>query len=246
MQKYKHVFATCLLVTSLSVSTESLAEIVDGVPTPPKRPDVMSVSPAYIEYLKNKTKGIEYTPSPSAKSEEKEKSQPQKQRDTVIGSQAALKNIDANGVLSVLSGNKILLQTPPLPKRKPITLSSAKHMNGLNTHAGTEPETTLVSFTIEPGKIQINEDIEGFLENHALRLFNDNKSMTMQIHAYATPVDNAEYSDVRLSLARALEVRSFLIKHDIDPTRLKLSPMGVDNKNNSDDRIDLLFIAPQN
>ena len=70
--------------------------------------------------------------------------------------------------------------------------------------------------------------------------------MSMQIHAYATPVDNTEYSDVRLSLARALEVRSFLIKHDVDPTRLKLSPLGADDKNNSDDRIDLVFIEPAN
>ena len=246
MQKYKHIFASCLLLTLSTVSPKLYAETVDGVPIPPKRPDVMSVSPAYIEYLRNKSNNK----TPSSQNNEAGEpdynqapppTQPVKKS---IDSKTAIKNINSNEVLAAIEGNSN--ETHTTPSRKPLVVSEAQSMNEIKTQAGQEPETTLVSFAIEPGEIHINQDVESFLKNHALRLFKNNKNMSMQIHAYATPVDNTEYSDIRLSLARALEVRSFLIKHDVDPTRLKLSPMGADNKNNSDDRIDLVFIEPAN
>ena len=101
------------------------------------------------------------------------------------------------------------------------------------------------SFALNPAQLHLDSNIESFLKDHAIGLLNNNKNLRMGIHAYATPIDNKDFSDIRLSLARALEVRSFLIQHGTDPSRLKLTPMGADEKNNSDDRIDLLLISAE-
>ena len=202
------------MLTLSTVSPKLYAETVDGVPIPPKRPDVMSVSPAYIEYLKNKSKNK----TPSSQNNEagepdyNQAPPPSPPIKKPIDSKTAIKNINSNEVLAAIEGNSNKIATTT-PSRKPLVVSEAQNMNEIKTQAGQEPETTLVSFAIKPGEIHINQDVENFLKNHALRLFRNNKNMSMQIHAYATPVDNTEYSDVRLSLARALEVRSFLIKH---------------------------------
>ncbi|MGH1455356.1 MAG: OmpA family protein [Alphaproteobacteria bacterium] len=225
------------LCLSAILSSSSFAETVDGIPIPPKRPDVMSASPAYIDYLNNRESGDEYLDDEPIESEEKINNE----LDLPLESETAIKNMDTNDILAVIDN---VVKTIPNPPKKPFNIAQANTLNDVQTQAGDEDETTLVSFALEPGEIHINQNIEEFLKNHALKLFNENKNLTMNIHAYATSIDNSSHSDVRLSLARALEVRSFLIKQNVNPSRLKLSPLGKDAQNTSDDRIDLVFIAP--
>ena len=225
----------CLFFLSIIYTPQNgHAETADNVPIPPKRPDVMSVSPAYIEYLRNKKNTVP---------EEKIIDQPVPSADKRLDIKTTIEDIDSKGILNALSLKVNSIASPPTPTKKPLKLSSAKILNNIEAQAGDETETTLISFALQPGEIHLNADIEMFLKNHALSLLNKDNTLIMHIHAYATPIDNAEYSDVRLSLARALEVRSFLIKNNISPSRLKLSPMGNDDRNNSDDRIDLVFSA---
>ncbi len=130
----------------------------------------------------------------------------------------------------------------PIPKHKP------KSLNNLEPAASNSPnerdgiETRLVSFAIKPEQISLDKNLENFLKKHAINLFNRDKNLKMKIIAYATEIEGEPHSDIRISLARALEVRSFLIKNNINPSRIKLSPEGKGDNNENGDRIDLIFI----
>ena len=108
-----------------------------------------------------------------------------------------------------------------------------------------DQEKALVSFTLNPDQVSLDPNLKDFLLDHAVNTFKSDPKVRLEIHAYASTENGQEYSDVRRSLARALEVRSFLLEQNIDPSRLKITPMGQDNDDTTDDRIDLLFIAPR-
>lgn|GEM_PF-2349612 len=106
-----------------------------------------------------------------------------------------------------------------------------------------DSEKALVSFTLDPDQVSLDPNLKNFLSEHAVKQFKDDPNLRLEIQAYASTEDEQAYSDVRRSLARALEVRSFLLEQNIDPSRLKITPMGQDVDNVTDDRIDLLFIV---
>ncbi len=114
---------------------------------------------------------------------------------------------------------------PPQPVRKPIIIAPTPQIkpslnNDIEPSAGQEePETTLVSFALQPDQISLDKNLQYFLEKHALDILNQDKNINIHINAYATPISGEEYSDVRISLARALEVRSFLIERNINANR---------------------------
>lgn len=101
---------------------------------------------------------------------------------------------------------------------------------------------TIISFALEPEQIELDDSIETFLRDHALRMFRINQNLRMEIQSYATPAPDETHSNVRISLARALEIRRFLIDNGISPTRLKLKPMTQDDAGAGDDRIDLVLL----
>ncbi|MGH1378319.1 MAG: OmpA family protein [Alphaproteobacteria bacterium] len=146
--------------------------------------------------------------------------------------------------------------TTPQPIRKPIIFAPTPKVkpflnNTIEPSAGQEePETTLVSFALQPDQISLDKNLQYFLEKHALDILNQDENINIHINAYATPISGEEYSDVRISLARALEVRSFLIERNINANRLKLTPFGYASKSSTKNRIDLIFTAtdktPQN
>lgn len=132
----------------------------------------------------------------------------------------------------------------PVPKIKP---------NHAHIYAQTEPaaaqestqserEETLISFALEPQTIKLDDNIIAFLEGHALSLFEKNKNASMEINAYATPKPDEAHSAVRISLARALEVRKWLMDKGVSPSRLKLNHARDDRLISADDRIDLILI----
>lgn len=134
----------------------------------------------------------------------------------------------------------------PIPDRKPISLAPVPQnkplLNNIEPSSGKEDaQTTLVSFTLQPNQVSLDENLHYFLEKHALKILEQDKRLTIHINAYATGIEGEEYSDVRLSLARALEVRSFLIDRNVDASRLKLTPIGNAPNSGTKNRIDLIF-----
>lgn len=191
----------------------ALARAEDAIPVPKKRPNILSVSPTYIEELKNR--GRKSIASPVSELEN--------DTETDIAPEQ----------LSGLKPEAGQTEEIPLPKQKP---------EYSNDPDQSTQEQRLVSFSLLPQAIKLDKNLQSFLENHALDVFKNNLNIRLDIKAYATSDNISQSSDIRIALARALEVRKFLISHNIEPSRIKLSPLGNDQNNKSDDRIDLVFI----
>lgn len=136
---------------------------------------------------------------------------------------------------------------PPLPARKkaamlkPIEPAAGEESNQPGEQE--QKKSKLVSFYFEPGKIALDVGLTGFLNNHALPLLRRDREVMIEIHAYATPLEGEEHSESRISLARALGVRAFLMENRIDPARMRLKPADFSQNKDSSDRIDLLFVG---
>lgn len=63
----------------------------------------------------------------------------------------------------------------------------------------------------------------------------------LQVRAYATGEEGSKSSARRISLSRALAVRSFLMDAGIKPTRVDVRAMGTETDRSPLDRVDLLF-----
>lgn len=123
--------------------------------------------------------------------------------------------------------------------------------NTIEPSAGTEDlyeisasapqDATVISFTLEPGQVVLDDNIRGFLQDHVLGLFQSHENFRLEINAYSSSLPQEEYSHVRISLARALEVRRYLIDHGVAPSRMKLKSMAK-NDPVDDDRIDLVLV----
>lgn len=210
-------------------------------PIPPERPKILHVSPEYIKKLIEE-RNIKAQPL-ETEVKTTEEVIPPPQPTEIIEKDIApniavpvdkqpldkttIQETTRQEVLNILDGKK---KNVPLPPEKPILTQE------------TELEKTLISFSLKPSEVMLDENIISFLKDHALNLFNKNKDMTMEINAYATPTKGEEHSAIRISLARSLEVRKWLMDNNISPSRLKLNSSRDDNDIESDDRIDLILV----
>ncbi len=100
-----------IILFGVSIMKQSHAQTYENVPYPPKRPDVLNVSPAYIDYLNNKKNN-----ATEKKPEEESSSQPESSL-----SKENLETVTVNDILSSIENkavkNKITpLVAPPIPK----------------------------------------------------------------------------------------------------------------------------------
>ncbi len=251
----------------------------ETIPIPRKRPNILSVSPAYIEYLKNrdapKKEYYEFDVSTIEPAAGEEFFDPTIQdEDDIELKKEQIRDVSSLDVLKMLEdpqgtqepeivpppmpnqkyasiNETIYDEQPqefiPIPAHKPGSISQLQNAYIQDEILQEEPkiqpvETRLVSFTLPPEEVKLDKNLEKFLKDHALNLFQENRNLKLDIQAFASTSNEQEYSDVRISLARALEVRRYLLDHNVEPSRLKLSPRGEDKENNTDDRIDLVFI----
>lgn len=259
---------TCKMITStayilLGLGLLGLGDASAETPVPPQRPKVVKVSPEYIKKLMEERGQLipipapenqvqedqaqDLTPIPEPEPEIEIFPEPQQEplapvsvkpnkavavdvnsaQEQHLGNQV-LNNTTRQEVLDILDGKS---KSVPIPPHKPVAASEAE-----------EDNKTLISFALQPSVIALDDDIVSFLKGHALKLFNENQDMTMQINAYATEIVGEKHSSIRISLARALEVRKWLMDNNISPSRLKLSHMSGDSDAAKVDRIDLILI----
>ncbi len=230
----------------------------ETIPIPPKRPAVMSVSQAYIDSLMQRDTVPATEDDQSAEIlNDISPSAPAGEGDFIFddeGGFSEIEDINAQELLlsiensliedteiEVESNDSIIDEFVPIPIHKPLKLASLANPYSKKAN----DEKALISFMLEPDQIDLDNSLKEFLVDYAIGMFRSNQDLMMEIYAYATPEDNKDYSDVRRSLARALEVRRFLLGHNIQASRLKIIPVGLDDKNKTDDRIDLLFVSHQ-
>lgn len=255
----------CLSLSLILVFVSNVTQ-AQSIPIPRKRPNILSVSPAYIQELRQRDKNIKAR----SLEESLESIMPSAHSEFIDDGEDynSIEDIDADRLLSALESksgynNISTYSMPPIPQRKPSDsiypveieiedmqeeeqyASGSASLDDPKEEPDASNETALVSFALSPNQVTLDENIKQFLLKHAVKMFKKDPNLIMEIHAYASSEENKEYSDVRRSLARALEVRSFLLEQDIDPSRLKLTPFGQDKEKLTDDRIDLLFIASQ-
>lgn len=194
--------------------TPFLAQANEIIPIPKKRPKILSVSPAYIEELINRDRVPVRKPSAELFIDTTNIEEELEQIKPEAGN--AAKEVKASYV--------------PIPRHKPVF------------ETPEIPEQRLVSFLLPPKEIRLDKNLKSFLTNHALDIFRNNQNTRLDIQAYASSEDQSQNSSARIALARALEVRKFLLANNIEPNRITLSPLAGKKEYKNSDRIDLVFI----
>jgi len=96
----------------------------------------------------------------------------------------------------------------------------------------------LASVLFEPDSADLTEDSRLQLERVALAM-SENKSMRVQLQAFAAEDDDSPNASRRLSLSRALVVRGFLIEQGIVSTRMQVRALGDKFEDGPPDRVDI-------
>lgn len=246
MDKYLHLiqlkvstFSTILLVLIFCHAEIVMAE---QPPIPPQRPKIFHVSPEYIKKLME-DRHIKTKPRESELATSEEIIPPTEPEEIIEKNvspniaipvnkekldKASIQETTRQEVLDILDGRS----------KRDIPIPPDRHEN----KTLSEPEKTLISFSLKPEEVTLDENILNFLKDHALKLFNKNNDFTMEINAYATPVPHEEHSANRLSLARSLAVRKWLMDNNVSPSRLRLNHTRENSEIQTDDRIDLILV----
>jgi outer membrane protein OmpA-like peptidoglycan-associated protein len=77
----------------------------------------------------------------------------------------------------------------------------------------------------------------------AVAALNSDPALRIQLKAYAAGSKEGESPARRLSLSRALGIRSFLIKQGVEPTRIDVRALGSNVPDGSPDRVDVSLVA---
>ena len=71
---------------------------------------------------------------------------------------------------------------------------------------------------------------------------NTNDSLRLQLRSYAASADGSQSSARRISLARAIEIRKYIMDKGIRPTRIDVRALGDKTDQTPIDRIDMVFV----
>jgi outer membrane protein OmpA-like peptidoglycan-associated protein len=77
----------------------------------------------------------------------------------------------------------------------------------------------------------------------AVAALSSDPALRIQLKAYAAGSKEGESPARRLSLSRALGIRSFLIKQGVEPTRIDVRALGSNVPDGSPDRVDVSLVA---
>jgi outer membrane protein OmpA-like peptidoglycan-associated protein len=104
---------------------------------------------------------------------------------------------------------------------------------------GGDGRLAIVSFPT--GTADLPEAARTLLERTAAEMKRD-ESARLQLVAYAAGNDDASSQARRLSLSRALAVRSYLIEHGVRSTRMDVRALGNKVPEGPPDRVDVMLV----
>jgi outer membrane protein OmpA-like peptidoglycan-associated protein len=124
-------------------------------------------------------------------------------------------------------------ETPPPLESKP------KAPAATTTPAVPLPADLMLEF--KGNGCDLTPDLSAKLDNVAKQL-GDLKDTRLQVRAYATGEDGNTSSARRISLSRALSVRSYLMDKGIKPNRIDVRALGTETDHGPLDRVDMVFV----
>lgn len=107
---------------------------------------------------------------------------------------------------------------------------------------GTAVEPVRITLPFPPGGDALTPEAARLLDRVAARLL-DRPADRVELRAFAPPTEQGEGAARRLSLARALAVRSYLLDRGVEQQRLIVYALGSQDGGNAPDRVDL-SLAP--
>jgi outer membrane protein OmpA-like peptidoglycan-associated protein len=131
---------------------------------------------------------------------------------------------------------------PALPAGKVVAEQLARPVD-VPPAAPREAEPVLLVF--ESGQSALSNPHKNDLKSVALPAMQGNDTLRLLIAAFAEPADETPASARRISLSRALSVRTYLMDHGIDSGRIDVRANGDKTDKSPIDRVDLVFLDPE-
>ncbi len=213
-------------------------------PIPEKRPEKLNASQEFIESAALAPTKVEEIPLPAAEEEKASDGAP------VVAEVAP-------------STPEVAVEPAETPEEQPPTPPEDSSLAAFEDPAPAKPEETpavpaeepdasannvlahamqVLTFPFMPGSTEMDQDSRRLFDDQAVTLMKGNPDIRVQVQAYATPSDEGQSSARRLSLTRAMTVRSYLIEHEIDPRRIDIRALGEQTGPGPQDRVDLVFV----
>jgi len=199
--------------------TSSVSYAKKNIPIPPERPKILNVTPSYLDELSRKGEPV----SKNILNKDKKKKKP---APSTLNPENSMKSITSQDIFNILENKKI----------------EENKVIAVNDIFSDSSDETLISFPLKPTEVKFDESTISFLAEHVMGQLHSQPNKTIEIRSYATAIPGEEHSKIRISLARALEIRKFMIDNGIDAQRIKLNTLGDQNTQiHQDDRIDLVL-----
>jgi len=135
--------------------------------------------------------------------------------------------------------------TPPAPPPAPTATASAETPPPPPTQTASRPSAAATDgearIIFESGSANLNDAAKAELDALALLLKGD-ADIRVQLQAYAAGTDETAPDARRLSLSRALKVRSHLIDQGVRSTRMDVRALGVKAEGGPADRVDAVIV----
>ena len=100
----------------------------------------------------------------------------------------------------------------------------------------------LISIPYVSGESRIEDHIRQTIEQRILSKLMEDDKAHLQIRSYASSTDENISNARRISLSRALSIRTYLLSKGIQPQRLDIRAMGSQTNQTPLDRVDLLIV----
>ncbi len=123
-------------------------------------------------------------------------------------------------------------EPPTVVTKKPVVTAAP---------TATEPTAAQVSVSFEQMASELSPEATKTLDTLAMQL-QDAPNLRVQIRAFAESEDGNASTARRMSLSRALMVRSYLTDKGIKPARLDVRALGSETDQAPVDRADIVFV----
>ena len=131
--------------------------------------------------------------------------------------------------------------TLPEPAPSPVIEEPPAEVAALTPAAEPLAEGQVLRVAFAPQQEDLPVDVSGALNTLAGRLLSDD-STRLQLRAYAGGTTEQASQARRLSLTRALSVRSYLIEQGVRSTRIDVRALGLPDDGGPADRVDIFLM----